>query len=45
MGVISELTPGKTLPSLVEGPEVGFLGTVVSGKLSKVKEKPTVASN
>ena len=29
---------------MVKGPEVGFLGTVASGKLLKVKEKPTVAS-
>jgi len=28
----------------MEGPEVGFLGTVASGKLPKVKEKPTVTS-
>ena len=40
----SDLTPAKTLPSTVEGPEMGFLGTVASGKLPKVKEKLTVAS-
>jgi len=34
----------KTLPSVVEGLEVGFLGTVASGKLLKVKEKPNVTS-
>ena len=32
------------LPPTVEGPEAGFLGTVISGKLPKVKEMPTVAS-
>ena len=32
------------LLSKVEKPDVGFLGTVTSGKLPKVKEKPTVAS-
>jgi len=34
----------RALPSKVEGPEVGFLGTVASGKLPKVKEKLTVTS-
>ena len=43
-GVRLDLTPAKTLPPTVEGPEAGFLGTVTSGKLPKVKEKPTVAS-
>ena len=43
-GVRSDLTPAKTLPPAVEGPDVGFLGTVTSGKLPKVKEMPTVAS-
>ena len=38
-----DLTPVKTLPPMVEGPEVGFLGTVASEKLPKVNEKPTVA--
>ena len=43
-GVRSDLFPTKMLPPTVEGPEAGFLGTVTSGKLPKVKEKPTVAS-
>jgi hypothetical protein len=43
-GVRSDLTPVKALPLAVGGPEAGFLGTVTSGKLPKVKEKPTVAS-
>ena len=43
-GVRSDLTPAKTLPLAVEGLEVGFLGTVASSKLSKVKEKLTVTS-
>ena len=43
-GVRSDLTPAKTLPPAVGEPEAGFLGTVASGKLPKVKEKPTVAS-
>ena len=43
-GVRSDLAPAKTLPPAVGGPEAGFLGTVTSGKLLKVKEKPTVAS-
>jgi len=34
----------KTLPPMVEGTRVGFLGTVAFGKLPKVKEKPTVTS-
>ena len=37
-------SPVKTLPPTMEGPEVGFLGTVASRKLPKVKEKPTVTS-
>jgi hypothetical protein len=32
------------LPPAAGGLEVGFLGTVTSVKLPKVKEKPTVAS-
>jgi hypothetical protein len=44
LGVRSDLTPARTLPPMVEGPEAGFLGTVTSGNLPKVKEKPTVAS-
>ena len=40
----SDLTPVKVLPSKVEGLDVGFLGTLISKKLPKVKEKPTVAS-
>ena len=32
------------LPPVAGVPEAGFLGTVTSGKLPKVKEKPTVAS-
>ena len=32
------------LSSKVEELDVGFLGTVTSGKFPKVKEKPTVAS-
>ena len=43
-GVRSDLTPAKTLPPMVEGAEVGFQGTVASGKLPKVKEKLTVTS-
>ena len=43
-GVRSDLSPVKMLPPTVEGPEAGFLGTVTSGKLPKVKEKPIVAS-
>ena len=43
-GVRSDLTSVTTLPPAAGGPEVGFLGTVTSGKLPKVKEKPTVAS-
>ena len=42
--VRSDLTLVKMLPSKVEGLDVGFRGTVASGKLPKVKEKPTVAS-
>jgi len=33
-----------TLPPAAGELEAGFLGTVTSGKLPKVKEKPTVAS-
>ena len=40
-GVRSDLTPAKTLPPVVEA---GFLGTVTSVKLPKVKEKLIVAS-
>ena len=43
-GVRSDLTPAKTLPPVAGEPEAGFLRTVTSGKLPKVKEKPTVAS-
>ena len=43
-GVRSDLTPATTLPPAAGEPEAGFLGTVTSGKLPKVKEKPTVAS-
>ena len=43
-GVRSDLTPAKTLPPMVGEPEAGFLGTVASRKLPKVKEKPIVAS-
>jgi hypothetical protein len=39
-----DLTPVKMPPSKIEGLEVGFLGTVASRKLPKVKEKPTVTS-
>ena len=44
MGVRSDLTQAAILPPTVGEPEAGFLGTVTSGKLPKVKEKPTVAS-
>jgi len=40
----SDLTSVKMLPSNVEELVIGFLGTVTSRKLPKVKEKPTVAS-
>jgi len=40
----SDLTSVKMLPSKVEELVIGFLGTMTSGKLPKVKEKPTVAS-
>ena len=43
-GVRLDLSPAKTLPPAAREPEAGFLRTVTSGKLSKVKEKPTVAS-
>ena len=43
-GIRSDLTAAKVLPPAVGEPEAGFLGTVTSGKLPKVKEKPTVAS-
>ena len=39
-----DLATAKTLPPAVGEPEAGFLGTVTSGKLPKVKEKPTIAS-
>jgi len=39
-----DLTLMKMLPSKVEELVIGFLGTVTSGKLPKVKEKPMVAS-
>ena len=32
------------MPPVAGESEAGFLGTVISGKLPKVKEKPTVAS-
>jgi hypothetical protein len=44
LGVRSDLTPAKSSPPMFEGPVVEFQGTVTSGKLPKVKEKPTVAS-
>ena len=44
LGVRSDLTPVTSSPPMFEGSEVGFLGTVTSRKLPKVKEKPTVAS-
>ena len=40
----SDLSPVNMLLSKVEELDVGFLGTVTSGKLRKVKEKITVAS-
>ena len=43
-GVRSDLTLAKTLPPAMGEPEAGFLGTMTSGKLPKVKEKSTVAS-
>ena len=43
-GIRSDLTLAKMLPPAVGEPEAGFLGIVTSGKLPKVKEKPTVAS-
>ena len=39
-----DITPATTLPPTAGEPEAGFLGTVTSGKLPKVKEKPAVAS-
>ena len=39
-----DLTPAKTLPLAAGEPEAGFLGTMTSGKLPKVKEKSTGAS-
>ena len=42
-GVRSDLTLVMVLLSMVEEPDVGFFGTVTSGKLPKVKERPTVA--
>ena len=44
LGVRSDPTAAKTLPPTVEGPKAGFQGIVTSGKLSKVKEKQTIAS-
>ena len=45
LGVVRlDLTPVTVLLAKVEEPDVGFLGTVTTGKLPKVKEKPTVAS-
>ena len=41
-GLRSDLAPVTVLLSKVEKPDVGFLGTVTSGKLPKVKEKPTI---
>ena len=43
-GVRLGLSPVTMLPPAAGEPEAGFLGTVTSGKLPKVKEKPTVAS-
>ena len=43
-GVRSDLIPVKILPPAAGDPEAGFLGTVTSGKLLKVKEKPTITS-
>ena len=43
-GIRSDLTPATTLPPAIGESEAGFLGTVTSGKLPKVKEKPTVTS-
>ena len=40
-GVRSDLTPAKTLPLAVEGPEARFLGSVTSWKLLKVTKKTT----
>jgi len=40
----SDLTSVKMLPSKLEELVMGFLGTVTSGKLPKVKEKSKVAS-
>ena len=39
-----DLAPVTVLLSKIEELDVGFLGTVTSGKLPKVKEKPMVAS-
>jgi hypothetical protein len=44
LGVRLDLTSAKTLPPAMGEPEAGFLGTVTSGKLPKVKEKPTVTT-
>jgi len=45
LGVVrSDLTPVTVLLAKVEEPDVGFLGTVTTGKLPKVKERPTVTS-
>jgi hypothetical protein len=44
-GVVrSDLAPVTVLLSKVEKPDVGFLGSVTSGKLLMVKEKLTVTS-
>jgi len=42
-GVRSDLTPVMVLLSMVEELDVGFFGTVTSGKLPKVMERPIVA--
>ena len=39
-----DLAPVTVLLSKIEELDMGFLGTVTSGKLPKVKEKSTVAS-
>ena len=43
-GLRSDLASVTVLLAKVEKPDVGFLGTVTSGKLPKVNEKPTVTS-
>ena len=42
--VRSDLTQAAILPPAVGEPEAGFLGTMTSGKLLNVKEKPIAAS-